>query len=147
LSWAHPEFGSIIASASFDRTVKIWEQVSTPESEHQAVVNGPGHSYSSGSSRWVERAVLSDAKGTVRSVEFAPHHFGLKLVSFLSDFPIIFHSASICCCPLNCLVNRTQSQIYDVLLRALLTGLTSVFSDFNPKLSLYIWIKMLAIRF
>ena len=24
--------------------------------------------------------MLVDAKGTVRSVEFAPHHFGLKLV-------------------------------------------------------------------
>jgi nucleoporin SEH1 len=90
LSWAHPEFGSIIASASFDRTVKVWEQVSTPESEHQAVVNGSGHSYSSGSSRWVERAVLSDAKGTVRSVEFAPHHFGLKLVSCFSFFIFLF---------------------------------------------------------
>ncbi|TRM59024.1 WD40-repeat-containing domain protein [Schizophyllum amplum] len=26
LSWAHPEFGSIIASASYDHSVKIWEQ-------------------------------------------------------------------------------------------------------------------------
>lgn len=24
--------------------------------------------------------MLSDAKGTIRAVEFAPHHFGLKLV-------------------------------------------------------------------
>ncbi|KAF9527457.1 WD40-repeat-containing domain protein [Crepidotus variabilis] len=74
LNWAHPEFGSIIASASFDRTVKIWEQVSNPDVEHQ-------HS----STRWVERAVLSDPKGTVRSVEFAPHHFGLKLAMISSD--------------------------------------------------------------
>ena len=40
----------------------------------QEAANGPINS------RWVERAVLSDAKGTVRAVEFAPHHFGLKLV-------------------------------------------------------------------
>lgn len=39
-----------------------------------------GASSSSGSSRWVERAVLVDAKGTVRAVEFSPQHFGLKLV-------------------------------------------------------------------
>ena len=32
------------------------------------------------SSRWAERAILLDARGTVRAVEFAPHHFGLKLV-------------------------------------------------------------------
>ena len=90
--WAHPEFGSIIASASFDRTVKIWEQTpagvdeerqqstgatngSTQQQQQQQSSTGPS------SSRWIERAVLADAKGTVRGVEFAPHHFGLKLAS------------------------------------------------------------------
>lgn len=43
------------------------------------------HSGSSSSSRWVERAVLLDARGTVRAVEFAPHHFGLKLVCIHTD--------------------------------------------------------------
>jgi nucleoporin SEH1 len=90
LSWAHPEFGSIIASASFDRTVKIWEQVSIPESEHQSGVNAGSQAYLSGTSRWVERAILSDAKGTVRSVEFCPHYFGLKLVRFFIQYN--FHS-------------------------------------------------------
>jgi nucleoporin SEH1 len=75
LSWAHPEFGSILASSSFDRTVKIWEQTYS-EAESQA--NG---AKSQNVSRWIERAVLVDPKGTVRSVEFAPHHFGLKIVS------------------------------------------------------------------
>jgi len=75
LSWAHPEFGSILASSSFDRTVKIWEQT---YSELESQANG---AKSQNASRWIERAVLVDAKGTVRSVEFAPHHFGLKLVS------------------------------------------------------------------
>ena len=37
-------------------------------------------------SRWIERAVLIDSRGTVRSVEFALHHFGLELVRFL-DIP------------------------------------------------------------
>lgn len=78
LSWAHPEFGSIIASASFDRTVKIWEQAAISQGDSQ--VNGTQPGGGSFNSRWVERAVLSDAKGTVRAVEFAPHHFGLKLV-------------------------------------------------------------------
>ena len=31
--------------------------------------------------RWVERATLAEAKGSVRVVEFAPRHFGLKIVS------------------------------------------------------------------
>ncbi|KAF7291993.1 hypothetical protein MIND_01225000 [Mycena indigotica] len=77
LSWAHPEFGIIIASSSFDRTVKIWERVS---GEPQ---NGNGNGNSS--SRWVERAMLTEARGTVRAVEFAPHHFGLKLATISTD--------------------------------------------------------------
>ena len=81
LSWAHPEFGSILASSSFDRTVKIWEQTFS-ESESQA--NG---AKSQNASRWIERAVLVDAKGTVRSVEFAPRYFGLKLVSVANSTP------------------------------------------------------------
>lgn len=76
VSWAHPEFGTILASSSFDRTVKVWEQTSYTDPEPQ--MNGA--SGSSTASRWVERTVLVDAKGTVRAVEFAPHHFGLKLV-------------------------------------------------------------------
>jgi WD domain, G-beta repeat len=81
LSWAHPEFGSVLASSSFDRTVKIWEEIPAADNADQqpqanggaAVASGPG-------TRWVERAVLADAKGSVRAVEFAPHQFGLKLV-------------------------------------------------------------------
>lgn len=79
LSWAHPEFGSVLASSSFDRTVKIWEEIPADYADQpqanggSAVASGPG-------TRWNERAVLADAKGSVRAVEFAPHQFGLKLV-------------------------------------------------------------------
>ncbi|KDR76431.1 hypothetical protein GALMADRAFT_246773 [Galerina marginata CBS 339.88] len=90
LSWAHPEFGSIIASSSFDRTVKIWEQAASHSDAAQQSTNVNGSSQThpgSGplNSRWVERAVLSDAKGTVRAVEFTPHHFGLKLATISTD--------------------------------------------------------------
>ncbi|KAK7046919.1 purine-cytosine permease fcyB [Favolaschia claudopus] len=86
ISWAHPEFGNIIASASFDRTVKVWEQTSgigMPEPQQPVQANGSGSNAST--SRWIERAVLPEARGTVRAVEFAPHHFGLKLASISSD--------------------------------------------------------------
>jgi nucleoporin SEH1 len=79
LSWAHPEFGSVLASSSFDRTVKIWEQTFPDPSVPAAVGSAPPTS--DGASRWVERATIADARGTVRGVSFAPHHFGLKLVS------------------------------------------------------------------
>lgn len=71
VSWAHPEHGALIASASFDRSVKIWQ-------EAERVSSGPG---AHGSARWIERAALTEAKGSVRDAAFAPAHFGLKLVS------------------------------------------------------------------
>lgn len=67
LTWAHPENGSVIASCSFDRTVKIWE-----EKKHEVKA-----------CRWFNRATLTEARGSVRSVEFAPQHFGLKLVRLI----------------------------------------------------------------
>ena len=71
LSWAHPEFGSVIATASFDRTVKVWEQAPSFLLENRA---GP---------RWIERSQFSEAKGSVRAVEFGPSSFGLRLVCSL----------------------------------------------------------------
>ncbi|KAL4068570.1 WD40-repeat-containing domain protein [Scleroderma yunnanense] len=86
LCWAHPEFGTILASASFDRTVKIWEQTSfTTSADIQSAVPSTSQPTSGSSSRWSERAVLVDARGTIRAVEFAPHHFGLKLAAVSTD--------------------------------------------------------------
>jgi nucleoporin SEH1 len=68
VSWAHPEHGALIASCSFDRTIKVWQEAERASGSLQ-------------SPRWVERAVLTEAKGSVRDVAFAPAHFGLKLVS------------------------------------------------------------------
>ena len=43
--------------------------------------------------RWIERATLAEAKGSVRAVEFAPRHFGLKIVSCLI---IIYFISKLC---------------------------------------------------
>ncbi|KAH8823679.1 WD40-repeat-containing domain protein [Flagelloscypha sp. PMI_526] len=86
VSWAHPSFGPIIASSSFDRTVKIWEQGSALDSQKQQLSTATTSASSTPpQSRWIERAVLHDTRGTVRSVEFGPHHFGLKLATISSD--------------------------------------------------------------
>ncbi|KZS97211.1 WD40 repeat-like protein [Sistotremastrum niveocremeum HHB9708] len=77
LSWAHPEFGAVIASASFDRAVKIWEQAPSFLVEQRPS--------GSGTARWIERALLTEAKGSVRAVEFAPSHFGLRLATLATD--------------------------------------------------------------
>jgi nucleoporin SEH1 len=81
LSWAHPEFGSVLASSSFDRTVKVWEDTPADNAD-QPQTNGTSAATGGPGTRWVERAILADAKGSVRAVEFAPHQFGLKLVRF-----------------------------------------------------------------
>jgi hypothetical protein len=93
LSWAHPEFGSVLASSSFDRTVKLWEEIPADNADQQPQANGSVAVASGPGTRWVERAVLADAKGSVRAVEFAPHQFGLKLVRAF----LLSHFSSLLC--------------------------------------------------
>ncbi|KAJ3212824.1 epoxide hydrolase, soluble (sEH) [Dinochytrium kinnereticum] len=71
VSWAHPEFGNVLASCSLDRTVKIWE-----EQEHG--LKGSGR-------RWKLMATLPDHKGSVQDIEFAPSHLGLKIATCSAD--------------------------------------------------------------
>lgn len=57
--------------------MRVWER-SPPETGENAL-NGIGTS-ARGSERWVERALLTEAKGSVRSVAWTPKSFGLKFV-------------------------------------------------------------------
>ncbi|KAF3986124.1 hypothetical protein FT663_05017 [Candidozyma haemuli var. vulneris] len=74
LSWAHPEFSGqrLLASCSYDRTVKIWQESSNE-------LHGSGR-------RWVKLATLaSESFGPIYDVVFAPSHLGLKLACVGSD--------------------------------------------------------------
>jgi nucleoporin SEH1 len=74
LSWAHPEFctSKILASCSFDRTVKIWQE--QPDELH-----GSGR-------RWMKLATLAiESFSPIYDVQFAPSHLGLKLGCVGSD--------------------------------------------------------------
>ncbi|KAG1788547.1 uncharacterized protein HD556DRAFT_1529902 [Suillus plorans] len=66
-----------------------WNEQTSFASTADPQTNGAGSESSQvtscGSSRWVDRVILVDAKGTVRAVEFALHHFGLKLATVPSD--------------------------------------------------------------
>jgi hypothetical protein len=55
--------------------VRIWEEAGPAGGA--STVNGN----SGGQRRWAERALLNEARGSVRGVEFGPNAFGLKLVS------------------------------------------------------------------
>jgi nucleoporin SEH1 len=86
LSWAHPEFGRMLVSGSMDRTVKIWEWVpgflgganGGNAGSGSGAMNGTG--VGPDGSRWRMHTVLTEAKGSVRAVRFAPPVFGLKFV-------------------------------------------------------------------
>jgi len=65
ISFAHPKFGNILASCSYDRKVKIWKENS--KNEWNTIYEYSGHEIS------------------VNSVAWAPHEYGLILASGSSD--------------------------------------------------------------
>ncbi|CAI7884778.1 unnamed protein product [Closterium sp. NIES-54] len=75
VAWAHPKFGSILASCSYDRKVIIWKETS----ENQ----------------WIKAQVFSDHEGSVNSISWAPHEYGLVLACASSDgsISILTHRA------------------------------------------------------
>lgn len=70
LCWAHPEYGSLIATSGSDHEAKIWEERS----------NTAGLAV-----RWNLKASLTDPKRSVTCLEFAPRHWGLKLAVGSAD--------------------------------------------------------------
>lgn len=70
MSWAHPEFGQVLASCSSDRIVHIYEEQ----------VDGR-----SGVRTWKKQGRLVDSRDSVQDVEFAPRHLGLRLATCSLD--------------------------------------------------------------
>lgn len=91
--WAHPEFGQILASCSFDRTVSVWEDQgmylngssssssASADAASSAAANGAAAATGPGTKEgWRNQAQLVDARDSVHDVKFAPRHLGLRLV-------------------------------------------------------------------
>ena len=70
ICWAHPEFGSLLATSGSDHDAKLWE-----ERSHTTSL----------ASRWTEKASLTEARRAVTCLEFAPRHWGLKLAVGSAD--------------------------------------------------------------
>lgn len=68
VTWAHPEFGQVIATCSFDRTAAVWEEII-------------GEYGKGNQSNWVKKSSLVDSRTSVTDVKFAPKHLGLQLVN------------------------------------------------------------------
>lgn len=85
LSWAHPEFGQILASCSSDRSVHIWEEWESTQAAVRKTDN---------KDQWHKKAQLSDSRGSVNDVKFAPRHLGLKVSTASSDGTVRVYEAT-----------------------------------------------------
>ncbi|XP_031499144.1 protein transport protein SEC13 homolog B-like [Nymphaea colorata] len=74
VAWAHPKFGPILASCSYDGRVIIWKEA-TQQNE------------------WVQAHVFTDHKASVNSISWAPHELGLCLACGSSDGNISIFTA------------------------------------------------------
>lgn len=84
VNWAHPEFGQILATCSFDRTAAIWEEI----------VGESGNStQSKNQSHWVKRTSLVDSRTNVTDIKFAPKHMGLLLAMCSADGGVRIYEA------------------------------------------------------
>ncbi|XP_078446655.1 protein transport protein SEC13 homolog A-like isoform X2 [Wolffia australiana] len=66
VSWAHPRFGSILASCSYDGRVIIWKETSKQN-------------------EWVQINVFNEHNSSVNSISWAPPEVGLSLACGSSD--------------------------------------------------------------
>lgn len=84
VNWAHPEFGQILATCSFDRTAAIWEEI----------VGDTGNtSQSKNQSHWVKKSSLVDSRTNVTDIKFAPKHMGLLLAVCSADGGVRIYEA------------------------------------------------------
>ena len=70
LSWAHPRFGTLLASAGFDKKVNVWKDF--------------------GYNKW-EKIFTYEHNNSVNTLAFAPNEYGLLLLSGSSDGFLALH--------------------------------------------------------
>lgn len=83
LTWAHPEFGTVLATCSFDRTVCVWEETI---GEKTTPTMTP-------IKRWVRRTNLVDSRTSVTDCKFGPKSQGLVLATCSADGMIRIYEA------------------------------------------------------
>ncbi|EPS72747.1 hypothetical protein M569_02010 [Genlisea aurea] len=73
VAWAHPKFGSVLASCSYDGKVIVWKEGNQNE--------------------WSQFQVFDNHKSSVNSIAWAPHELGLCLACGSSDGTISIYRA------------------------------------------------------
>ena len=76
VSWAHPKFGALLASCSFDHTVMIWKETSS--NVFSRVYVTPKGFFD----------------GSVNAISWAPHEFGCAVAACSSDGSVAIISCS-----------------------------------------------------
>jgi WD40 repeat protein len=77
VQWADPEFGSILASASYDKQVFIWEEVETKDFQKK---------------QWIRRLPILE-KEAILDIKFAPRQWGLMLAIAVQDGTVKIHAS------------------------------------------------------
>jgi len=72
VAWAHPKFGSVLASCSYDRKVLIWKEQSP--------------------NQWTSIHQYAGHELSVNSIAWAPHEYGLSIACASSDGTISVHT-------------------------------------------------------
>jgi len=103
VTWAHPEFGQVLATCSFDRTAAVWEEIGIDFVLFFHISNfdiifycslhffffltvGEGSGPEArGSKHWIKRTNLVDSRTSVTDVKFAPKTLGLLLATCSAD--------------------------------------------------------------
>ncbi|GBG67650.1 hypothetical protein CBR_g778 [Chara braunii] len=72
VAWAHPKFGNLLASCSYDRRVIIWKETTE--------------------NTWVQLQVFLEHESSVNGISWAPHEYGLIIAAASSDGTISIHT-------------------------------------------------------
>lgn len=104
--WAHPEFGTILASCSFDKSVKIYEENLQDNT-------------------WLLLTSLVESKEPIEDIKFAPHHLRLMLAACSSNGEIRIYEPS----------NSVNLKVWSVTKIFTASGLGSNCIAWNPSSS------------
>lgn len=86
MSWAHPEFGQLLATSGSDGFCTIWEERAEGNTTSNSAAPLMSESTSiSGGMRWRDTATLTDARKGLSCVKFAPRHLRLQLATASAD--------------------------------------------------------------
>lgn len=84
VAWAHPKFGPILASASYDGKVIIWKDNGSQSTQQQSSAYGYG-APPAAIGGWTKIKEHSMHTASVNSIAWAPHEFGSILACASSD--------------------------------------------------------------